>query len=187
MENYGEDTSKMNLPKLRRIKIILLYSVGIFILRYLLLLTSIIWSDIFVVQDIPVLFICQVILEIIAFTMFCYGLMGIKEYFPKTSLQRNMKRIVIILSSMIILLVVILLTWGITSFIPISELFPYELWVELIIIAMPFAELIPLAFAMLILSINFWSLRKADGWLSRLLITPFFLFPIAIVRILAAV
>ena len=187
MENQNKDSTKTSLPKLRRIKIILLYSIGVFILRYLLLITSIIWVDIFIVKDIPVLFICQVILEIIAFAMFCYGLMGIKEYFPKTSLKRNMKRVVIILLSMIVLLVVILFTWGIISFIPISASFPYELWVELIFIVMPFAELIPLTLAMVLLSINFWSLRKTEGWMTRILISPFFLFPLTIVRILAAI
>ncbi len=187
MENYNKDRPKKNLQKLCQIKTILLYSIGIFILRYLLLITSIIWVDIFVVQDIPVLFISQVILEIIAFAMFCYGLMGLREYFTKTNLKRNLKRIVIILSSMIVLLIVILIAWGIASFIPISESFPYELWTELIIIAMPFAELIPLALAMLLLSISFWSLRKIEGWMSRILITPFFIFPLTIVRILAAI
>ncbi|MBK5114430.1 MAG: hypothetical protein KGD59_09285 [Candidatus Heimdallarchaeota archaeon] len=187
MENYRKDSSKMSLPKLRQIKMILLSSIGIFILRYLLLITSIIWVDIFIVKDIPVLFISQVILEIIAFAMFCYGLMGIKEYFTKTSLKRNMRRIVIILLSMIVLLIAILFVWGIASFIPISESFPYELWVELIIIAMPFAELIPFTLAMVLLSINFWSLRKTEGWMTRFLISPFFLLPLTVVRILAAV
>lgn len=187
MENSRKDSSKISLPKLRQFKVILLSSIGVFILRYLLLITNVIWIDIFVVQNIPVLFISQVILAIIAFTMFCYGLMGIKEYFPKTSLKRNMKRVVIILLSMIVLLVVILIAWGIASFIPVSESFPYELWVELIIIAMPFAELIPFTLAMVLLSINFWALRKTEGWMTRILISTFFLFPLTVVRILAAV
>lgn len=187
MEFSKTNAPERNLRKLRQIKGILLYSIGIFISRYLLLITSIIWTDIFTFQNIPILFICQVVLAIIAFAMFCYGLLGTKEYLAKKKHKRIMHTVVLILLTMIVLLIIVLFTWSILSFIPVSPSFPYELWLELVLIAMPFAELIPLSLAMLFLSRSFWSLRNVDGWRTRVLITPFFLFPLTVIRILAAI
>jgi len=187
MENSRKDSFKLSLSKLNQIKSILLISIGIFILRYLILIISTIWSDIFVIQDIPVLFICQIVLALVAFTMFCYELLRIKDYCVKKKHKRIMNSVVITLIAMIVLLIVILFTWSMLSFIPASPSFPYELWIELIVISMPFAELIPLTIAMLFLSYNFWMLRKADGWRTNALITPLFFLPLTIIRILAAV
>jgi len=187
METEILDSTKNDIQKLRQLKSTILASAGVFILRYILLITSIIWSDIFVVQGIPVLFICQVALGIFAFAMFCYGLMGVKDFLPFNKQQRKINWTVFTLLTMIVLLVIMLIAWMITNFIPISESFPYELRFELIFIVMPFAELIPLSLAMLFLSFNFRSLRNIEGWNTKLLITPFFLFPLIVVRVLAAI
>lgn len=187
MKTEALDSTKNDIQKFRQLKSTILASTGVFILRFILLIISIIWSDIFLVQGIPILFICQVVLAIFAFAMFCYGLMGVKEFLPLKKQKRKMNWTVFTLLAMIVLLVIMLFAWIITNFIPFSTSFPYELRFELIYIIMPFAELIPLAIAMLFLSFNFRSIRNIDGWNTKLLITPFFLFPLIVVRVLAAI
>jgi len=181
------NNSKKDLHKLRSLKSLLLISIGLFIIRYLLLLINTIWSDIFTIQRIPVLFLCQVGLALIAFSMLCYGLLSMKDYLATKKQKRIMNSVVITLLTMIVLITVMLFTWVLASFFPDSPSFPYELWIELIFIAMPFTELIPFSLAMLFLSHNFWLLKKVEGWRTNVLITPFFFLPLTIIRIVAAI
>ena len=179
--------SKTDLQKLRWLKSFLLISVSIFLVRYILLIISIIWSDFFTFKDVPILYIVQIGLAIIAFSMFCYGLMGIREYFSTKKQKRIMKSVVWTLLSIIFLIIGVLIYWTLTGYTEITESFPYELWLESIFIAMPFTELIPLTISMLFLAYSFWLIRNDKGWRTNVLITPFFLLPITIVRILAAI
>ena len=187
MENSNLKIPQNNQLRLKRLKKLLLISVGIFVLRYLILIIYVIWNDKAIINGIPILFITQIILAIIGFTMFCYGLFGIKEYLVLEKAQKIMKNVVITLLTMILLLIIIVFTWTITSFIPITETFPFELWIESLIIAIPFAELIPLTLAMMILSYGFWLLKEENGWKTMQLITPFLLLPLTIIRIITAI
>ena len=187
MEGVATASIKKDLQKIRSLKYFLLVSLGVFFLRYVLLLVSIIWNDFFSFQDIPILFIVQIILAVLAFILFCYGFLGIKEYFPSKKEKQVMKSVVWTLVTIIALLILLFIYWTIASFLPSSESYPYELWLESIVIAMPFTELIPLSIAMLFLAFSFWLLRKEPGWNTNILVTPFFLLPITIVRVVAAI
>ncbi len=169
-----------------RLKNLLLITFIVFISRYLILMFYVIWIDSAIINNIPILFLFQIALSIFGFTFFCYGLFSIREYIIKPKIKKLMRIVVITLLAMTLLLIVIIFTWMITSFIPITESFPYELWVESLVIAMPFAELIPLTIALIILSICFWMLGKEKGWNTNLLKTPIFLLPLTIIRLFAA-
>ncbi|HUT81994.1 MAG TPA: hypothetical protein VMZ29_12400 [Candidatus Bathyarchaeia archaeon] len=173
---------------INRFKAVLLFSTGIFSIRYLTLLFSIIFSDRLLVFSTSILFILQIPLLIVGFSMFCYGIMGIKGLIPEKSLQKTLKTAVIVLTSMIILLAVVLITWFIMSLNPNPENTPYgyDLWAESIVIAMPFTELIPLTIAMNLIGGVFWKLRNTDGWKTNILITPIAFIPLTIIRIVSA-
>ena len=51
---------------------------------------------------------------------------------------------------------------------------------------MTFIDLIPLAIGLVLLSIAFWRIRKLEGWGTNILITPFIMAPLAIVRTVIA-
>ncbi len=173
---------------LKRYKSILLFSTIIFAIRYLTLFFSIIFDDRLLVFSTSILFIIQIPLLIVAFSMFCYGLMGIKELMPEEHLKRTIKAAVIVLTTMIILVVIVLITWFLMSLNPNPESTPYgyDLWVESIIIAMPFTELIPLTIALNLIGGVFWKLRKSEGWKTTILVTPIVFIPLTIIRIIAA-
>ncbi|MBN1331173.1 MAG: hypothetical protein JXA54_17005 [Candidatus Heimdallarchaeota archaeon] len=186
----NETRSELTEKKIsiNKFKGVLLFSTGIFTLRYLTLFFSIIFKDRLLVFSTSILFIIQIPLLIIAFSMFCYGIMDIKDLMPEKHLNRTLKVAVIILTTMIILVAIVLITWLLMSLNPNPESTPYgyELWEKSIVIAMPFTELLPLTIAMNLIGSVFWELRNTEGWKTNILVTPIVFIPLTIIRIIAA-
>ncbi|HUU77309.1 MAG TPA: hypothetical protein VMX55_03125 [candidate division Zixibacteria bacterium] len=189
MNTSNSSDQKKDLQKLNRLKSVLFLSTIVFIIRYLLLIFSIYFSEVLVVFSISILFIIQIPVLIIGFIMLSYGLMGIKEFLVLKRNIRMVKSVVISLMTIIALILLVLVGWLVAGLAPIESIPDYglDLWYQSIIIAMPFVELLPLTLGLSLLSLTFWRLRKKEGWKTNILIIPFLFIPLTIVRIVAAI
>ena len=189
MNAINPQTKNKSLNNLRRLKFVLLGSTIVFLVRYLLLIFSVFFSDVFVIFSVSILFIIQIPILIIGFVLLSYGLMGLKEYLVRKGIIRLLKGVVISLMAIIVLIIGVGISWliaGLASFESIPD-YALDLWLQSIIIAMAFVELLPLTLGLSLLSITFWRLRKKEGWKTHILVTPFLFIPLTIVRIIAAV
>ena len=189
MNSNDSSEKEKSLNDLRRLKLVLFGSTIVFLVRYLLLIFSVFFNDVLVIFSVSILFIIQIPVLIMGFILLSYGLMGLKEYLVKKGIARLIKGVVISLMTIIILIIGVGASWlvaGLASFESIPE-YGLELWLQSIVIAMAFVELLPLTIGLSLLSIAFWRLRKKEGWKTNILVTPFLFIPLTIVRIIAAI